>query len=586
MKILGVYLNWLRPCRGWAAGAVVLSGLAAVAEGVALAALIPILDVFSGRSSPMLDRVLAALGWQPQGPDLLLACLAAFVALALVAAGTRAAAEILGLWIKARVETSMRHDMTEALLQMTWSQFVKLRQGDIGKAMVLEGMQVGTGAMLAVSAFGALLAALCYLLISFAVSVDLTLMALAFGVFGGVLFLLASRAVRRYADQLSHLVGDIGDKSAELFGNLKYFRATGMEQTLRERSARLFDHYGRTYLLSQLFNPLLRSGIEVLAAVFIAGFLYYHLAVLEGSVAEVLVFLGLFYRMVPRILSAQSFLFQARTYLTWHETFEARLAEARAHGLASAGNQPARFEQALRFEHVSFAYPGGARPVLQDVDLTIRRGECIALVGSSGGGKTTITDLLTGLVQPVRGHVMVDGVDLATIDLLAWRQQIGLVMQEPLVLHASVAANVAMSEAPADQQAIERALRAADAWEFVSELPQGMDTPVAEKGARLSGGQRQRIAIARALYRHPQLLIMDEATSALDGDAEQRVQSVIEAMKGQTTLVIVAHRLKTVRMADRIVVLEAGGIAESGTWDELMARQGVFHRMACTQGLA
>ena len=143
-----------------------------------------------------------------------------------------------------------------------------------------------------------------------------------------------------------------------------------------------------------------------------------------------------------------------------------------------------------------------------------------------------------------------------------------------------------MSEAPADQQAIERALRAADAWEFVSELPQGMDTPVAEKGARLSGGQRQRIAIARALYRHPQLLIMDEATSALDGDAEQRVQSVIEAMKGQTTLVIVAHRLKTVRMADRIVVLEAGGIAESGTWDELMARQGVFHRMACTQGLA
>src|SRR5690606_38570870 len=173
--------------------------------------------------------------------------------LALVAAATRSGSEILGLWVKTRVETAMRHDMTEALLQMTWSRFVGLRQGDIGKAMVLEGMQVGMGAMLVVSAFGAVFASLCYLLISFAVSLNLTVITLAFGLAGGVPYLLASRGVRHHADQLSQLVSDIGDKSAELFGNLKYFRATGMEQTLRERSTRLFDHYGRTYLISQLF---------------------------------------------------------------------------------------------------------------------------------------------------------------------------------------------------------------------------------------------------------------------------------------------------------------------------------------------
>lgn len=586
MRNLAIFIGWLRPCRGWAVLAVALAGAAALAEGVALAALIPVLSIFSGKASPRLDRILGALALPSHGAKLLLICLVAFVALALVAAATRAAAEVLGMWVKARVETSMRHRMTDALLHMNWSQFVKLHQGDIGKAMVLEGMQVGTGAMLVVSALGAGLAALCYLVVSFMLSVRLTVITLIFSMVGGVLFLLAVRWVRRYADQLSQLVGNIGDRSAELFGNLKYFRSTGMEETLRQRAAQLFDHYGRTYLLSQLFNPLLRGGMEVLAAVFIAGFIYYYLGLGNGSVAEMLVFLAIFYRMVPRVLSVQSALFQARTYITWHHTFEARMADARAHRIPPDGGLPARFERGLRFENVSFRYPGNEQPVLHGLNVAIQRGECIALVGPSGVGKSTFTDLLTGLLRPVDGRITIDGVDLATIDARAWRERIGLVIQEPLVLHASVAENVTMGEGPCDHLAIEQALREADAWEFVKELPQGMDTVVAAKGARLSGGQRQRLSIARALYRQPQLLILDEATSALDGEAEERVQSVIEAMHGETTLVLVAHRLKTVHMADRILVLEAGGIGESGSWDELMARRGRFYRMACAQGVA
>lgn len=586
MNMMVVYLRLLRACRGHSIVAIVLAGVAAVAEGVALAALIPILDVFSGRTSPALDMVFSRLGWQPQGQMLLVVCLGAFVLLALVASGTRAASEILTLWVKAKVETSMRLEMTDALLNMEWSHFVKLRQGDISKAMVLEGMQVGTGAMFMVSAAGALLAALCYLLVSFSVAVDLTVMALAFGVLGGCIYLFASRGVRKHADQLSQMVGDIGDKSAELFGNLKYFRATGQEQELRSRSSRLFDSYGLTYLKSQVFTPALRGGIELLAAVFIAGFLFYHLGYRKGSVAEILVFLAVFYRMVPRILSAQSYLFQARTYLTWHDTYHARVQLARSHRLPDGGSVPPRFEQQLMFDNVSFTYPDEPRAVLNGVNLTIRKGECVALVGPSGGGKTTVTDLLTGLLRPSAGTVTVDGADLNTLDAVAWRRQIGLVMQEPLILHVSVAANVAMNEAVVDPQRLQEALQHADAWEFVSQLSEGVDTVVAEKGARLSGGQRQRISIARALYRSPQLLVLDEATSALDSHAEERIQSVIEGMKGFTTLVIVAHRLKTVKMADKIVVVEGGVIAEVGTWDELMAREGVFHQMAQMQGLA
>lgn len=585
MNTLKRYAPWLQICRAVSFWAIVLAGFAALAEGLALAALIPLLDVMSGRASGELERLWRAIDWQPQPMALLLLCLALFVGLAGLAAFTRSLSEILGLDVKTRVETAIRERMTDALLAMEWTAFVKLRQGDVSKAMVLEGMQVGTGAMYVVSALGAGLAATCYLLISFAVAPDLTVIALAFGVLGGAVYMLASRSVRQYADRLSHLAGDIGDRSAELFGNLKYFRATGQEQELRHRAADLFDTYGRTYLKSQAFAPALRGGIEVLAALFIAGFLFFHLGIRGGSVAEILIFLAVFYRMVPRLLNAQSYLFQARTHLTWLDTYDARLSAARQASQSATGLATPRFERVIRFKDVSLSFPGQERPTLKSINLDIPRGQCIALVGPSGGGKTTLTDLLTGLIRPTEGSIEIDGQELNELEQTAWRSRIGLVMQEPLMLHASIATNVAMRSQGVDRRRVEEALKAADAWEFVSQLPDGIDTITAERGARLSGGQRQRIAIARALYREPAILILDEATSALDSLAEERIQAVVDRMRHRMTTIVVAHRLKTVRSADCIAVLANGEIRESGTWDELMARRGMLHEMAQRQDM-
>lgn len=580
------YIQWLRTCRGPSIWAVALSGLAAIAEGAALGALMPILDLFSGATrSPAVTAVLGRLGLDPDRPQLLLLCLGVFVFLSVLSAATRGAAEIVGLWVKAQVETKLRWQMTDALLNTAWSHFVKLRQGDISKAMVIEGMQIGAGAMHLISAIGSAVAALCYLVVSFAISVDLTLIALAFGISGGLIYLAAARGVRRHADHLSQLVGDIGDRSAELFGNLKYFRATGRENALRARSVHLFKTYGDAFLKSQLFNPALRSGIEILAAIFIAGFLYYHLGYQHGSVAEILIFLAVFYRMVPRILATQSFLFQARTHWTWLDTYERRLQHILGHQLPPAGSVLPAFEQRIEIDAVGFSYPGEPRMVLDGIDLRIPKGACVALVGPSGGGKTTIADLLTGLLRPTGGQIRIDGVDLNDLEPTAWRHGIGLVMQDPLILHASVAENVALGDERIDRDRVRRALEMAYAWEFVGALPHGIDTVVAEKGARLSGGQRQRLSIARALYHQPRLLILDEATSALDGESEAKVQEAIDHMKGSITMLIVAHRLKTVRIADVIIVLGAGRIVESGSWDELMARRGAFHEMARVQGL-
>ena len=580
------YFQWLRTCRGLSIWAVAFSGVAAIAEGAALGVLMPILDLFSGATrSQAITAILGLVGLEPDGRKLLLWCLGIFVFLSVLSAATRGAAEIVGLWLKAQIETKLRWQMTDALLNTAWSHFVKLRQGDISKAMVLEGMQIGTGAMHLISAIGAAVAALCYLVVSFAISVDLTLIALTFGFVGGLIYIAAARGLRRHADRLSQLVSDIGDRSAELFGNLKYFRATGREDALRARSVHLFKTYGDAYLKSQLFNPALRSGIELLAAVFIAGFLYYHLGHKGRPVSEILIFLAVFYRMVPRILAAQSFLFQARTHWTWLDTYEQRLRHILAHQLPPAGSALPVFERRLEIANVGFSYPGEARTVLDGISLAVPKGACIALVGPSGGGKTTVADLLTGLLRPTSGQVLVDGIDLNELEPVAWRHGVGLVMQEPLILHATIAENVALGDEHIDRDRVRHALDIAHAWEFVSLLPHGIDTVVAEKGARLSGGQRQRLSIARALYHQPRLLILDEATSALDGESEAKVQEAIDHMKGSITMLIVAHRLKTVRIADVIVVLGAGRIVESGSWDELMARRGAFHEMARLQGL-
>jgi ATP-binding cassette subfamily B protein len=250
----------------------------------------------------------------------------------------------------------------------------------------------------------------------------------------------------------------------------------------------------------------------------------------------------------------------------------------------NAGKQPvAAVTGELRFDDLSFSYPKTHRPALRGITLTITPGETVAFVGPSGSGKSTLLNVVLGFLRPTAGRLLLDGVDMQTLDLRTFRSRVSVVPQESVLFGGSIRDNVTYGLRDIDDQVVVDALRDANALEIVDALPDGWDTVVGERGARLSGGQRQRIAIARALIRNPRVLLLDEATSALDGESERLVQDAVERLMGGRTTLIVAHRLSTIRAADRIAVLDRGKLVEVGTHEELLAKAGRYSKLYAAQ---
>jgi ATP-binding cassette subfamily C protein len=394
---------------------------------------------------------------------------------------------------------------------------------------------------------------------------------------------LGEEEVRLRAERLQLLQQAFGSiKEVTVLDRAGYFLAAF--RRLRAAHAIVQARFHVRSQQPRLVLEVVVSGGVVLAVVVL---------LIEGrATAEIIGVLGLFAMAAFRILPGIN-----RVVYAYHnlqnkdaaiiEITEDLLSPALADPLPPRTSSPLRFAEAVELRDVSFTYPDRVLPALDHLTLRIGRGEAIGLVGPSGAGKTTIVDLLLGLLAPQRGAVLVDGVDV-TRDPRPWRRLIGYVPQTIALIDDTLRRNIALglAEADIDDTRIWRALDLAHLAEFVRSLPEGLETMLGERGVRLSGGQRQRIGIARALYHDPEVLILDEATSALDHESERQITAAIEALHGAKTLVIIAHRLSTVMRCDRLVVLADGAVADSGSVAELAARRAEFRGLLPPDGAA
>ncbi|MEE4639345.1 MAG: ABC transporter ATP-binding protein [Wenzhouxiangella sp.] len=458
----------------------------------------------------------------------------------------------------AHVATDLRLGLVRSVMESRWRYYLSQPVGKLSNAMATEAHRASEGfyhgAVMATQIINAVIYAGLALLISWQAS----LIALLFGglLLGLLHFLvrMAGGAGRRQTGLLKSLLSVMTDQ----LGAVKPLKAMGREDHVDNMLSRQTRELKKA-LKNQVFAKAALIALqEPMLAILVGIGFFFFLVQMNMPMATVMIMIFLIARSVNHLAKSQ----RAWQHMAISESAYWSLAgtidEAKLAAEPPRGFRAPSLEVGIRFERVGFRYD--AREVLDEIDMEIGAGLLTVLTGPSGSGKTTLIDLVAGLLHPDSGRLLVDGVDLQEIDHRRWRRMIGYVPQDPLLINDSVIRNLTLGDPALGPEDAERALKMADAWDFIQALPQGMDTLLGERGGRLSGGQRQRLAVARALIHRPLLLILDEATSNLDQESEAAVVATISQLKGQLTLLAVTHDEALVRAADVVIRLHEGRV--------------------------
>ena len=561
---------------------ILFSLFAALFEGLSIGLLVPFLRSISETSAGSFSTGIAWIDhWVLAANAPQLERLYRICGIILIATWARSGfgylASTYGMIARATVIEDLRMRIIDQLSAVSIRFFSRTRSGEIISTLTNELQRVShaLGVVTTVIAKGFLL--LAYAAFMIYVSWELSLIVLFFFALLSVLLSRLIRLIRKSGARVTRAYGRFTSAASEFVNGIRTVSAFNMQPHERGRMQGHTNELAAAIIQTSkrelLVTPLSQTVVgTVLIVVVVLAMQFY---VLPGvlDVALLLAFVFALLRLIPTVNMLNQ---QRGQWASLHAALEnvENMLRREDKPYLKDGSRVARsLRDAIVFEGVSFCYEPGEF-VLKNINLRIERGKTTALVGASGAGKTTLVDLIPRFYDPTEGRILMDGVDLSTLRISSLRQMIGIVSQDAYIFNDTVRANIAYGAPDAKENDIVQAAEQANALEFISELPQGFETVMGDRGVRLSGGQRQRLAIARALLSDPEILILDEATSALDSLSEKLVQRSLERLMQGRTVVAIAHRLSTVENADHVVVLEEGEIVEQGIYSELLLRRG------------
>jgi len=561
---------------------VVLGSLSAILEGIGINAVIPLMSFFSGgaEQTDFISKAIQGLFSFFSIPFTFRYLLGFILGLFFL----RAIASVIFGYVRGWVSADFLSDESESVLRATmlasWPFLLTQKIGTLQNTLVRDIQRSSNLLEVIGQVIQSFTGFLMYLLIAFNISPLMTFITLG----GGAILLLVVkpflRRTRSTGEQMASTEKSFTQFLSEHIIGMKAVKSAGVERRALESSSRLVRYLRTLSIKMALVRSMSTSLFQPFSLVFVIILLAITYNTPGFSIISFAAVLYLIQKIFTYLESAQGAfqnVFELIPYAENVTTFKRVLAEHREE--VSRGGKPFSFQHTLAFDAVSLSYQD-KNPTLRKVSFSIKKGETVGLIGPSGAGKTSLADCILRLFRPTSGALLLDGIPAEDILLEEWRRQIGYVAQDVFLFNGTIEENIRFYRSGLSKDEIVSATKKANIYEFIESLPEGFETGVGDRGVMLSGGQRQRIALARALVGKPELLILDEATSALDHESEQLIQKSINALHGEVTVFIIAHRPSTVANADRIIVIEAGKIIENGAPEELLEdKESYFYKM-------
>ncbi|PSF37315.1 ABC transporter ATP-binding protein [Aphanothece hegewaldii CCALA 016] len=565
----------------------------AIFNGFSTILLVPLLLAFLGQPMPALDSGPPILqktmsvfdGWSDSSR--LIAMFAIVVLIIILRHTTNYLGTLTSTYLGQILTRNMQLEAMTMLLTVDLDYYAKTKLGDLFNRFGSEVYRVTGSIQACITLAQNIITVFIFLFILMSLSWQLTLIATGLLATLAILNQFFLNRSRKYGQRVSIAAKELTNKSLEIMTGIRLIKSVvneeaeyqAMKKFIKQRQKAGFDSTMNQSIISPI-NEI--GGIIIVFLIILAG-RYIFSGQVQSLSAILLTYLLILFRMLPFVGQINGNRNQLSNNSSAVEILDDFIRTDNKLIMKNGETPFVGLEQGIRFENVKFAYPDHDELVLQGIDLWIPKGKMIALVGSSGAGKSTIADLLPRFYDPTGGAIMIDGKDLRNYDYKSIRQNMGIVSQETYLFNASVRYNIAYGLTDATDTDVLKAAKRANAYEFISNLPEGLDTELGDRGVRLSGGQRQRIAIARALLRNPEILILDEATSALDTVSERLVQQAINELCQERTTLVIAHRLSTVQKAYSIVVLDKGRVVEIGNHEELLNKGGQYAKLYSMQ---